>query len=281
MPWPRRQSVRVDPAFETTAREHGLLDFDAVLSRQDGVIAKAALATRQVRRLMAGERAVYVKRYPAIPLVEALAERLFGGRHRSAARREWVALHRLVDLGVPCPLPLVLGEESVLGLVRRAYVVTADIATSRTLESELMESFALPLDPPGLLRKRRLLRQLAATLARLHGAGVQHRDFYLGHLFLRRPGQADEEIVVLDLNRAEVGAATSERQRIKDLAALDFSAPPRLVSPIDRLRFLIAYTEGRDVRRRLARRVAAKSARVRRHVGRQVARGTPNFHVNE
>jgi heptose I phosphotransferase len=111
----------------------------------------------------------------------------------------------------------------------------------------------------------------------MHGAGVQHRDFYLNHLLV---GNGDE-LYVADFGRARMLPRLGWLKRIKDLAALDFSTPARVASEWARLRFLREYAgAGRRWRIRIAAALARSKARaMRRHVERRIAQGAPNFHV--
>ena len=68
---------------------------------------------RTVVRCPAPGGALYVKRY------RARGARMVADVARgSPARREWRALLRFADAGIPCPEPVVLGEERRGGLVR-------------------------------------------------------------------------------------------------------------------------------------------------------------------
>ena len=274
--WSGAGVVVADGLEECMARE-GLGDFEAVMSLRDVEVVKDRLASRQVHRMRLSDGGVvYLKRYFRVPFGDALRDRLFGRGYDSSAGREWVALKALEALEVPAPVPLVYGEERRAGLVRRAFLVTRGIELGPTLE-EL--AYSTDLTPR---RRRGLCAQLGRLLRRLHASGLNHRDFYLGHLALGADEESRESIHVLDLNRADLRANVGMRWRVKDLAALHFSAPARLVSRRDRLRVLHYYAGGslRELRDLIAA-VESKAERMRGHARRQVARGAPNIHVNE
>src|SRR5690606_32258710 len=119
---------------------------------------------------------------------------------------------------------------------------------------------ALPA-PPTRAERRALVEAVADLARRLHGAGFWHKDLYLCNLF-HAPG---EPLGLLDCER--VGFAPGgppRRWRVKDLAALDYSA--RWPTRTERLRFLRAYL-GRPLdeeARQLARAVRAKATRLAR-----------------
>ena len=96
----------------------------------------------------------------------------------------------------------------------------------------------------------------------MHGAGLHHQDFYLGHLMLSQ-SQSDL-IYVIDLGRVQKHARLSRRWIVKDLAQLDFSAS---ATPVERLRFLREYLGRRltSEDRSLVADIQAKAAAIARH----------------
>jgi hypothetical protein len=81
---------------------------------------------------------------------------------------------------------------------------------------------------------------------------------------------------LIDLQRVQYRRWWRDRWVVKDLAQLNYSAPPEAISCTDRLRFLKTYLDvdrlGRR-ERRLIRRIVAKTARIARHDARK--RGEP------
>ncbi|GIW72395.1 MAG: hypothetical protein KatS3mg102_1937 [Planctomycetota bacterium] len=122
---------------------------------------------------------------------------------------------------------------------------------------------------PSHRRRRRLARTLGQLVARMHAAGIFHRDLYLDHLLWDEPG---EQLALIDLARARPRWLRRRRWRIKDLAALWASAAA-IATRTDALAFLRAYLglppRGRAARldrraRRLVRATARKAERIRR-----------------
>jgi hypothetical protein len=91
----------------------------------------------------------------------------------------------------------------------------------------------------------------------------------------------DDSLHLVDFGRARLLGRLSLLARVKDLAGLDFSTPDRLASDSLRLALLRRYlgTRSRGWLRFVARLVRWKSARIRRHVARAVARGESNVHL--
>lgn len=256
----------IAPGEEERVEAEGLRDFEAVFRRDDLDPVKAVLPERQVHRwpLAEGE-ALFLKRQFRCPGSEGAVSR---------ARREKDALLRLHDLGIPAPRPLVMAEERRLGRVRRAFLATEALPLASNLEQELASGLEGP-------RRATLLREVAGILKTMHGAGLNHRDFYLGHLFLMKTDdERGEAVAVLDLDRAQIRKQVPLRWRIKDLAALLVSAPEGALSARERLRFFRAYLDGplRD-HRRWIQLVERRVARTRARIARRVAEGRPNHHM--
>lgn len=221
--------------------------------------------------LPAAPRAQAGGRYKALALVDDAHGRLFVKRWdydrlevwlRGAlkwnfpvfsGRRELDNLLALAAAGLRVAVPLAAGERT-RGRRRQAFLVTCALDGA-------------PLDrapAPATARERfALVRDVAALAARLHGAGCWHKDLYLGNVVR----DSDGRLGLLDCERVERRAGGPPlRWRVKDLAALDLSAPA-WATPADRARFLRAYL-GRPRldpdARRLAAAVRRKSARMAR-----------------
>lgn len=253
--------------------ENGLLDVSQVFLRDDVEMIKSQAKGRHVVRLtLTNGRDCYIKRYPQIGFWAALSARLLPNGYSSDAMREWLALRRTRSLGIPVIAPLVVGEERKWGLVRRAFVVTMDGDRDSTLE-------AVALHTSHDLRAT--ASHVAGLIARLHEGGVNHRDFYIGHLLMDSSDRTGGTICLMDFNRADVRTVVGLRWRVKDLAALHFSLPLRRMSVSGRLRFLLEYTGGDTALvRDLARQIHERVERTTQHVKNMLARGEANVHIN-
>lgn len=277
-----RITVVCADAWRERLETDGFLDFAAVMARQDGEAAKTRLSERQVHRFaLADGSVVYLKRYFEIGVLDALKHRFEPTGCGSPAAREWTALMRLKQIGVPSIEPLAYAEERRGGLVRRCYVVTLALPEGITLEETADPVFEPPFDAEVDSLKRYLIVQAGRLVAAMHRGGVNHRDLYLGHLWLTFKLGGAFELRLLDLNRADVRPEVSDRWVVKDLAALSFSAAPRLFSFRDRVRFLRAYGWSKqEIRARLGA-IRTRAEKMRAHVRRRIAEGRANYHINE
>jgi len=104
------------------------------------------------------------------------------------------------------------------------------------------------LTGPGRLRlKRNIIRKVADAAKRMHGAGMNHRDFYLCHFHIKdREWTGDESedeirLPLIDLHRAQIRDSVPRRWLVKDLGALLFSAIDCEITDRDWVAFLKVY----------------------------------------
>ncbi len=180
-------------------------------------------------------------------------------RGGSAASEEWHWLHLLPLLGIRTAEPIVW-----IGNRRRSLLVTAGVA------GRPLDAWALEAHRAGWLRElvAYACRDVARAVRRLHDQGLVYRDLYWNHLFAADPRVVAEAPVFLDCERVMRPRWRWRRWVVKDLASLWASVPV----PVGRrtaLRFLRSYLdEPLAENRALLGEVAAKAARIRRHVPR-------------
>jgi tRNA A-37 threonylcarbamoyl transferase component Bud32 len=117
------------------------------------------------------------------------------------------------------------------------------VADGKGLDRYAAIRFAPPLGPARFAEKTGLIRELAATLARMHRKGVFHGDLKAGNVLVRARGSSPR-VVFLDLDAVRFGRRVGFNDRALNLAQLDASLPA-CVSRWDRLRFLRDYGKGR------------------------------------
>jgi tRNA A-37 threonylcarbamoyl transferase component Bud32 len=212
-------------------REHGLGDFDAVMSVTGGKSVRS-VPGRSTVRLHLGDRVVFLKRYE--PGYYPLFDRLF---HRDEAEHEWTMIHALQRAGFNVPTPVAVGRRGLW-----SFVMTEEINGGVPADS---------IKPP-LAKIGRLLRQF-------HDAGFIHKDSYLCHIFV-----AGDKLYLIDLQRVLGPGKFAERWRVKDLAALAHSAE-RIGVSVDEL--LQAYGGDESLMRKVGRRVSWLNQRRPKYVG--------------
>lgn len=184
------------------------------------------------RLVIEGAPPLRVRRYHRGGLVG----RLLGDFHLSATRslRELLALLRARRYGVPVPEPVAAVSASVGGAFTRHELATIEVPGARPLPEALAAC--------GARERREWIIRVARVVAKLHQADIDHADLHAGNMLA-----AGSEIVLLDLDRCELGLTAG--RRIGNLARLYRSIvkSPSLsgiLTRSDRLRFLRSYGEG-------------------------------------
>ena len=157
------------------------------------------------------------------------------------ARNEWQALVRLKDAGVPSMTPVAFGERGWNPARQHSFLITEELAPTLSLEDFCMH---WAKQPPNFSLKRALIAEVARMTARMHRAGVNHRDYYICHFLLHtnpEPTPTQLRLSLIDLHRAQTRVKTPTRWRNKDLAALYFSVLEIGLTQRDYLRFLQGY----------------------------------------
>lgn len=113
---------------------------------------------------------------------------------RSKARRSYENALRLLNLGFLTPTPVAWGEVRINGRLDRSYYVCLE-QQGEDLRYWERRDDAEPL-----------LQALGAEMARLHRAGVWHKDFSPGNvIFFRDSGSGEYKFSYIDLNRMQFG----------------------------------------------------------------------------
>lgn len=137
-------------------------------------------------------------------------------------------------LGVPAPKPLGWGVLGPTLAPQASFLITETVVDAQPLLHLLAES----LDPAA---RQRLAVALGVFLARLHGAGVVHRDLHPGNLLARLTPSGEPELFLIDLHEVRVGTPSPWRVRRLNLIVFNRFFVLRATRS-DRLRFWRAYT---------------------------------------
>lgn len=158
-----------------------------------------------------------------------------------SAATEWQAIQKLGEVGIPTTPGVAYGWRGLNPASRQSFVVTRDLGDIISLETLCAPWNETPPDPAF---KRRLILEVARLARLLHDNGMNHRDFYICHFCLDQPRwQQHNEIYLylIDLHRVGIRARIQPVARMKDIAALYFSAMNIGLTRRDILRFLRAY----------------------------------------
>lgn len=157
-----------------------------------------------------------------------------------SALTEWRAIARLNAIGIPTTPAVAYGCRGNSPASLRSFIITEDLGNIVSLETLCAD---WKINPPDPRLKRRLIIAVANIARIFHANGLNHRDFYLCHFCLDKPGLAQDEIhlYLIDLHRVGIRQHIRPAARIKDIAGLYFSALDAGLSKTDILRFIRAY----------------------------------------
>jgi len=265
----------VVPGAEGFLRENGMDSLDALFNTPNAEkLSKPGLSAWRERLrldLMVGgvPRPFYLKRFLGPPLSARREVRRSGSGAHSLAGVEWEWMHHLAADGIPCVKPVAFGEE-----LRGRREVRSAILTE-CVSGESLERLAAQWSVRDRPTIRRMIPLLAALVARLHGRGYIHRDLYLSHVFYDSTSPPEASLHMIDLQRVARPRWRRRRWMVKDLAALNYSAPCSVISTADRVRWLTHYLDLSKLNapaRRLVRLIVGKTRRIAEHDRRRMAR---------
>ena len=265
----RHNGIIVNREAAELLAKNNLFDFDAVMRCNRGATVKQVGVLRSTVRMALkdndGEAGVYLKRYRRGG-IKCLA----GISPRGTAMNEWdniLAFHRL---GIPTMIPLAAGMRKTGPAQCESFLITRELEGTERLDHYLARDMIRPLTGKQIADKRQLIKELALLIRRMHGSGINHRDLYLCHLLVKKIAPASPRIYIADLHRAQRRNRVPARWKVKDLAALNYSADLQFVTRTDRLRFLRHYGDGGGTHpscKPFIRKVLRKTERIRLHDG--------------
>ncbi len=257
----------VHPDYLKTLADNGLCDLGALLETPgENRLDKRGLASWRQRLVLAlntsnGVQKCYLKRFVQPPLRQQFKNLLAGFATTAEVEFHWI--RKLTRLGIAAPQVVACGSR------RNGFREVASLLLTAGLHGESLEKW-MPRQGASLSRsmKRSLSESLAALVARLHNAGLVHRDLYTSHIFFDVKGENDINLSLLDLHRVVRPRWRRWRWIVKDLAALNYSTSFSVATNADRVRWLKLYLNERSVSANqgaLIRAVVRKTGRIARH----------------
>ena len=197
---------------------------------------------RKTLRVTLGGRSFFVKQHFGVGWAEIFKNLSSGKWPVLTARTEWDAIRKLGELGIATTPALGYGVRGCNPAGLQSFLITQDLGDIVSLETLCAD---WKNHPPTAGFKRKLLMEVAALARRLHEGGMNHRDFYLCHICLDKPALLRGEMVLylIDLHRVGIRSKIRPSDRMKDLAALYFSAMEAGLGKRDYLRFLRHYRQ--------------------------------------
>ncbi len=167
------------------------------------------------------------------------------------------------------------------------FFLSLDLKGYRKLEEYIPELIQKGISQPVHRILCRIVQRLAEYSARLHRMGLNHQDWYMGHMFFQckgismEPGEIEKipedfwlkdpdfSIRLLDFQRLQEHCdSVPQRKKIKDLGQLHYSALYVGLPATYQMRFIkhylgIVHLSGSD--KKFIRKVLSKSLKIRKH----------------
>lgn len=229
------------------------------MMRTQGEAYRQAPGRRTVRFNLAS-RHYFIKTHTGVGWQEILKNLIYFRLPVLGAMDEWHGIHHLQRLRIKTLSVAAYGTTGGMynWARRRSFIVTDEIANSKSLEEFCREWKTHPPVSPSEIRfKRWLIEQVAVIARKMHNSGANHRDFYLGHFMLQpgyRSGQLSidaSRLFVIDLHRMQLRRRTPTRWQVKDIAGLRFSSFILGLTKKDRYRFIGTYWSDTTLRQSL------------------------------
>jgi len=193
-------------------------------------------------------RKYFIKAQRGCGWPEILKNLLYGRLPVVSARTEWTAIQETRAAGIRTLSVVGKGLRGTNPARLESFVITEALSGMISLETlaanwqRVPPAVRVPL-------KRALIREVAAIARKLHGVGLNHRDFYLCHFLVRDRDWSlwtagdPLELVLIDLHRVQQRPRVPNRWLVKDLGGLLFSTLDAGVTRRDLLRFIAEYRE--------------------------------------
>lgn len=201
------------------------------LMRKKGQQYRAALGRRTLRFEDQG-KGYFIKQHYGIGWKEIL-KNLFQGRLPIVgAKNEWLANQAVRQVGISTIKVLSYEQRGWNPASKRSYIISEELLGCQSLEDLVKD------EKFDFLFKRELIKAIALLTRTMHLSGINHRDYYLCHLWWHFK---EKQLYLMDLHRAQIRKKVPPRWLIKDIAGLYFSSMDVSLTSRDFLRFLKIY----------------------------------------
>lgn len=210
---------------------------------QDGEVFRAREGRRTLRFYGNG-RSYFLKYHGGIGWKEIFKNLSQGKLPVLGAMDEVKAIDAVRAAGLDTMTVAAFGSKGMNPASVKSFVVTDDLVDTLSLE-DVGEQWVSQGRTP-VVFKRALIAKVGHIARTMHGAGINHRDFYLAHFLMPesdvKQQNVDGPMYLIDLHRSQVRSTVPRRWQIKDLGGLYFSTARFGMTRRDLLRFVRAYT---------------------------------------
>ena len=182
---------------------------------------------RKTIQVALGRKSYFIKQHFGVGWGEIFKNLLTFKMPIFGAMTEVKAIQKLVEISIATTPLVAYGQQgyspACLNIASlRSFVMTEDLGDIESLEDICADWQA---NPPEGAFKQKIIIAIAQLAAKLHGAGLCHRDFYLCHFVLKKYELNNDNLnlYLIDLHRMLQGQPANSSGVMKDIAGLYFS----------------------------------------------------------
>lgn len=177
---------------------------------------------RKTSQINIAGKSYFIKQHFGVGWREIIKSFLSGKKPILSAMTEVSAIKKLDAIGIPTTPLVAYGQQGGNPSSMRSFVVTEDLGDIDSLEDICAD---WQNNPPDAAYKQKIIIAIAQLAAKLHGASLVHRDFYLCHFVVKKAEleRGNLNLYLIDLHRMLQGELPNSRAMMKDIAGLYFS----------------------------------------------------------
>ena len=177
---------------------------------------------RKTMRVAIGGKSYFIKQHIGVGWNEIFKNLTVLKWPILGAMTEVSAIQACEKIGIKTTPLVAYGQRGCNPASMQSFVLTEDLGDIVSLEEMLGDAKSYPMTEKS---KQMMLTSVAKVAAKLHAAGLAHRDFYLCHFVLsRQNAQAENfDLHLIDLHRMLQNQPKNGDAVMKDMAGLVFS----------------------------------------------------------
>jgi heptose I phosphotransferase len=177
---------------------------------------------RKTIQMQLGGKSYFIKQHFGVGWAEIFKNLISFKKPILGAITEVSAIQKLNEISIPTTPLVAYGQRGCNPATMQSFVMTEDLGDIVTLEDVCA---AWLKASPNMASRADVLKALAQLAAKLHAAGLCHRDFYLCHFVLKKQDSesGNLNLHLIDLHRMLQGQNPNSIAVMKDVAGLYFS----------------------------------------------------------
>ncbi len=177
---------------------------------------------RKTMQVSLGNKSYFIKQHLGVGWGEIFKNLFSFKLPILGAMTEVSAIQKLDEIGIKTTPLVAYGQRGCNPATLQSFVLTEDLGDILTLEEILEVGLQTNIHAAS---KHDVLQALGELAAKLHAAGLSHRDFYLCHFVLKKydAEAGNLNLHLIDLHRMLQGLQLNSSAVMKDVAGLYFS----------------------------------------------------------